>query len=231
MTFDLRQPPRLSLVAHIEEQLRDALVSGKLRPGQRLSIRELAQQLGTSPTPVREALIRLAAAKILVSEPNQAFRVPLPTRREYLEICKIRRAVEGLAAEEAALAIDAEGITRLEGLAAEFRTAKKAGDAKTALMYNRRFRFTLYSYAGMPHLLGIIESLWLRIGPCFNYLYPQTSITSDGYHNYDDAIAALRQRDVVAVRKAIEKAINQGAELLLSHLPDDAADARQASVR
>jgi GntR family colanic acid and biofilm gene transcriptional regulator len=217
----LNQPQRQSLVSNIEDQLREAMLSGRLQPGQRLKTRELARQLGTSLTPVRESLIRLVAAGALTAAPAQAFQVPILTKREYLEICKIRQAVEGLAAEEAAKVISDAEIDELEILAQDFLEAKREGDAVRALECNKRFRFALYSCAGMPNLMTIIESLWLRIGPCFNYLYPQQPIRTESHHNYEDLIAALRRGDSAAVKRAIERAIVDGVELLLPYLADD----------
>lgn len=221
MDFALRQAPRQSLVSSIETQLRDALISGRLRPGERLNIRDLAQQLGTSPTPAREALIKLAAAGAVDAEPGQSFRVPTLTRSEYQEISCIRRAVEGLAAEQATPRISADEIARLAEIEERFLNAKRDGNVEQALFYNKQFRFTLYEAASMPNLLAMIESLWLRIGPCFNYLYPQPPIGKPSHHNYDDVIAALRAKDAAAVRAAVERAIEQGSDILLPHLTSD----------
>lgn len=229
MPIVLNQPQRQSLVSNIEDQLREAMLSGRLKPGQRLKTRELARQLGTSPTPVRETLIRLVAAGALTVAPAQAFQVPILTRREYMEICKIRQAVEGLAAEEAANIISESEIDELEAIAKEFLEAKRHGDALRALECNKRFRFSLYSRARMPNLTTIIESLWLRIGPCFNYLYPQQPIRTVSHHNYEQLIDALRRADAVAVRSAIERAIVDGAEILLPYLAQDEAPARARS--
>lgn len=62
MQIGFSAPPRKSLTAHVESQLRDALIEGRLEPGQRLVTRELAESLGISITPVREALVRFAAS-------------------------------------------------------------------------------------------------------------------------------------------------------------------------
>lgn len=221
MSIALQQAPRQSLVDHIEAQLREALISGRLQPGERLNTRALAAQLGTSLTPVREALIRLVATGALAAEPAQAFQVPLRGRAEYREICLIRRSVEGLAAEQAAARIDPASIPTLVEMSEAFREAKRSGTVAEALAHNKAFRFTLYAAAAMPQLLELIELLWLRIGPSFNYLYPQPRLALEGHHNYDDVVAALRRRDGSAVRAAIERAIDEGAALLLPHLAEE----------
>jgi len=179
---------------------------------------------------VREALIKLAAPGAVDAEPGQSFRVPIVTRAEFLEISKIRRAVEGLAAAEATPRIADEQITSLAEIERQFLDAKTKGNVAEALHYNRQFRFTLYEAAGMPNLLIIIEGLWLRIGPCFNYLYPQPPIGTQGHHNYDDVVAALQKRDASAVRAAVERAIDQGGQILLPHLPNDGLDQSSATT-
>ena len=233
MPVEFRKAPRRSLVLHIERQLRDALMAGCLRPGERLVTRELADQLGASITPVREALLKLVATGALDVAPAQAFTVPVVSRRRYLEICDIRKAVEGLAAERAAERVEKSQSAALEAIARDFQAAKSRGEVREALEYNQAFRFAVYELSAMPTLLDVIESLWLRLGPCFNYLYPQPRFSSDDRHSYDDLMEALRARDGSLARAAIERAIDQGAAILLEHLPADGGKsvARSESAR
>lgn len=211
-------PPRKSLTAYVEDEIRKALVEGRLEPGARLVTRDLAEALGVSITPVREALVRFAASGILAADPAQSFRVPSMTAEQYSEIAEIRRSVEGLAAEKAATRIAAPDIARMEALLAQYRAAKVARDQHLALRLNKEFRFTLYAAAGMPTLLGVIETLWLKTGPGFNYLYPDEHNGFLDHHNYDDLLAALRGRDAAAARAAVEKAIDDGARIVLQAL-------------
>ena len=64
----------------------------------------------------------------------------------------------------------------------------------------------------MPTLLGVIEMLWLKAGPGFNYLYDGEKRTVTEHANYEDLLAALRSRDQDGARKAIEHAIDDGAK-------------------
>ena len=196
-------------------------MAGFLHPGERLNTRDLADQLGASITPVREALLKLVATGALEIAPAQAFTVPVVSRRRYLEICDIRKAVEGLAAERAAERIDGTQLAALATVAQDFQAAKSFGDVREALELNKTFRFGVYEHAAMPTLLDIIKALWLRLGPCFNYLYPQPRLDR---HSYDDLIEALRAADGPAARSAIERAIDQGAGILLNHLPTENVD-------
>jgi len=224
VTQTLRTPLKNSLTQLVERELRDALISGRLRPGEALKIRDLATRLGVSPTPIREALMKLAAERAIEANHARSFRVPVLTREGYVEICAIRRVVEGFAAAQAArLATPAE-IRTLRGINRQFQDAKAKGDAAATLTHNQRFRFGLYSLSRMPSLLAIIESLWLRIGPAFTLLYPRAPSDPEYRQEYADALRALERRDPEAARAAIERAIDIGSLRILAHFNHPAAE-------
>ncbi|MFD2174006.1 FCD domain-containing protein [Rhodobacter lacus] len=210
--------PRKSLVTHVEDELRAALIEGRLAPGTRLVTKDLAASLGMSITPVREALVRFAASGVLTAEPAQSFRVPQLTVAQYSEIAQIRKAVEGLAAFNAAPRITAQELGEMEQLLKRYLAAKAGSDTHQALTLNKDFRFVLYRAAGMPTLLGVIEMLWLKVGPGFNYLYPEERAAIDTHGNYNDLMAALRAGDAEQARVAIDHAIDDGAAIVLAAL-------------
>jgi GntR family colanic acid and biofilm gene transcriptional regulator len=202
----------------VEDEIRAALIEGRLEPGTRLVTKDLADSLGMSITPVREALVRFAASGVLTAEPAASFRVPTMTVAQYSEISEIRKAVEGLAAFNAATQISAQEITSMQALLKEYLTAKAEKDHHLALTLNKKFRFVLYSAARMPTLLGVIETLWLKAGPGFNYLYPEVRSVPSDHHNYDDLMLALKGKHAEAARVAIEHAIDDGARIVLEAL-------------
>lgn len=210
--------PRKSLVTHVEDEIRMALIEGRLEPGTRLVTKDLADSLGMSITPVREALVRFAASGVLTAEPAQSFRVPTMTVAQYLEISEIRKSVEGLAAFKAASQISGKEIAQMRVLLKKYLAAKTAKDQHLALALNKEFRFVLYASARMPTLLGVIEMLWLKAGPGFNYLYPEVQSASGDHHNYDDLMQALQEKSADAARAAIEHAISDGAQIVIEAL-------------
>lgn len=215
--IEMEKAQRLSLTAQVESTLRSALIVGKLKPGARLVTRDLAAQLGTSITPVREALLRLVSAGALDATPAAAFLVPEITSERYGEITIIRKELEGLAVRVAASMIDKKQLSELRKLCTRFKQAKVSGDVEQALEANLAFRFTLYSYAKMPTLEALIEQLWVQIGPCFNYLYPQSMEMAQGHHNYDNLLQALERKESELSENLIAKAIDDGSEILSSH--------------
>jgi DNA-binding GntR family transcriptional regulator len=81
--------------------LRELIMSGRVQPGQRLTLKSLSEAVGTSQMPVREALRQLAAEGALEFLPNKSVRVPLMTKEKFLELLAIRLQVECLALEHA----------------------------------------------------------------------------------------------------------------------------------
>src|SRR5215813_9757822 len=81
------------------EQIKKGLISGAFRSGQTLVIRSLADEYGISATPVREALQRLVAERNLELLPNRSIIVPILSAERFIELVRVRRELEGLAAE------------------------------------------------------------------------------------------------------------------------------------
>lgn len=82
--------------------LRDMITSGQLEPGQRVTERGLAGRLGVSPTPVREAISRLAHERLLVRVDGRTLQVAAPSLRRLREMLRIQAALQGVAARLAA---------------------------------------------------------------------------------------------------------------------------------
>lgn len=210
----MEKAQRISLTLQVENSLKGALITGSLKPGARLVTKEIADKLGTSITPVREALLRLVSAGALQATPAQAFLVPEVTLKRYNEINAIRKQLEPMAVAAACQNMPETKLDALRALSDNFSAAMHQGDVQKAIHANRVFRFTLYQYAEMPTLHSLIEQLWVRIGPCIHYLHEELSEVPAATYHYDDLLSALEQRDVTASREAIDKAIDEANILL-----------------
>jgi len=212
--FDLDKAQRLSLTVQVESRLKSALILGMLKPGARLVTKEIAQQLGTSITPVREALLRLVASGALDVTPAQAFLVPIMSICRYQEITTIRKTLEGMAVQKAARDINQTELVRLMHLRDIFISAKEVS-VEAVLKANREFYFQLFSYAKMPTLNELIEQLWVRIGPSFNFLYSLFDEVSIIPQNYDELLAALTEKDEERSVSAIHQTIDLDSNMLM----------------
>ncbi len=205
-----------TLTDRVYASIRGALLSGAFVPGQRMPIRDVADALGVSLTPAREALGRLVAERVLVSTPNKSVFVPSLTRQELAEIYQLRRMLEGFAAQEAVPKLGSAGLAMLEQTQVELVAAMDRKDYGQVLLKNQAFHFGLYAAAELPLGLQIIETLWLRIGPYLNLLYPEFGRNRRGVAHHAEALEGLRDGDPDAVRRAIEADLSDG-ERLLAH--------------
>lgn len=205
-----------TLGERVTGELRALLIAGRLAPGEKLSLRRVAEALGVSMMPVREAVSRLAADKALEVLPGRAVRVPVLTLAQFRELTRIRLVVEGFAAEEATKVItDAQIAVVAEHEAAFLAAAKDPPDPAAAVAANRDLHFALYEAAGMPSLVEMISRLWLKAGPILNLDMRHEPKRLDGGSAvvaHAQLLAALRRRDPAAARQALVEDISAAAE-------------------
>ncbi|MGR3373441.1 GntR family transcriptional regulator [Pseudooceanicola nanhaiensis] len=222
----------LPLSEIVYAKLRRALMRAELKPHERLKVRDLAQKMGTSETPVREALFQLAHEGAIEIRPRYYIRVRRLTLAEYTEVRDIRLQLEPLAAERALPHIDDAAIDALAATHDALVAAEARGDWQTALQTNFDFHFGLYTRSGMPTLTEVLEGLWIRIGPLLSELYPDAHPTYSERHQHLNVLDALRARDAYALREAIRMDLMEGGRNLRQHLMEyEAAAAAQAGTR
>ncbi len=235
-------PPRLARIAHatlyekVYEELRNALMSGRFLPGETLTIRGVAEALGTSIMPVREALRRLAAQRAVEFHADRSIRIPLLDEQSFDELLEMRFLLEGRA-----VAAAAQRMTRSEwGAANALNSAyvDAAGDATPTkrLLANRHFHFTIYQAARAPLLLSLIEMMWLQSGP---YLMAPmgwraapkegSSYFASGIIHHDELLDALNRGDAAAAAAAVQADIRDAAQAYRAVLA--AREAEQSSLQ
>lgn len=217
MTHQLDNLSHVNLGKSVYATLREALAAGRFQPNDRLRIRELALQLGTSVTPVRDAMLQLVQEEALVLRSPRDFRVPVLSVARYLEIRALRLELEGLGAFEAARRIDDASLADLERLLLANEEAIARHDLAAALQCNQAFHLGLAQAAGMPTLKRFVDHLWMQTAPLIAAGYAAFSPDMRVGHHHA-IIAALRQRDGAAARQAIEQDILDGGAQMLAHV-------------
>jgi DNA-binding GntR family transcriptional regulator len=147
----------------VESVLRDAIVSGTLAPGQRLTERELVEMTATSRTLVREALRQLEAERLIAVMPNKGAVVRELTVAEAKEIYAVRAVLEGLAARQFSEAADAAAMQKLRGAADAAIAAYEREDLGRALEYHNAFYDVLFEGAANDTLRSMLATLHARI--------------------------------------------------------------------
>lgn len=219
---------RTNLASQIYAHLRERLMSATFQPGQRLKIRELAKSLGTSETPVREALIQLVRDRALEMKEGYFIKVRRLALAEYIELRDIRLTLEPLAAERAVPHIDGNEIKLLTSIHRKLIQAEKSRDYRSALQLNFDFHFGIYRRSGMPQLTELLDRIWVQVGPMMNFLYPHGHPRYDGAHQHLNILRGLQERNVKLVRKAIRDDMIEGGRDFVRVLEEIEANPNRA---
>jgi DNA-binding GntR family transcriptional regulator len=182
-----------SVVDHVYSALRERILSGELPRGTKLRQASLAEELGVSRTPLREALRRLATEGLVEFSPNRGATVSELDFGDMRHAWSARVALEPGAARLAAERRDDEAIAAMREAVVEQRRVGNDRDASFAA--NRRFHLRLAAASGNPHLTRFAEMLWVpRIGvPIYQAqaVEPQGAQRwADEHEQIVDAIAA-----------------------------------------
>jgi DNA-binding GntR family transcriptional regulator len=156
-----RDRPRINTTQqHAVDWLRAAIVRGDLRPGARIPQEEVAERVGVSVAPVREALRVLEGEGQITYIPRRGYFVTVLRIEDLEEIYELRKLLEARAVRRAIEHYDRHLLERVADAADECRRATEARDIGNELAANRRFHFALFEPAGQPVQLKIIKMLW-----------------------------------------------------------------------
>jgi DNA-binding GntR family transcriptional regulator len=201
--------------------LSERLIAGEYSPGSKLSLRKLADTLGVSMTPVREAINRLVADRAVEVTPNRAVRVPTMTVPQFRELTQLRIDIEGMAAFRAASLRADEDIKEMVLHEAAFREEgrKSKPDLAKVVSANQRLHFAIYRSTRSPMLVEIIAGLWLKAGPILNLdmrSSPERLASGHALGLHAAAVDAIERRDGEAARAAIAADIHNASEFIIA---------------
>lgn len=148
-----------SLTRLIAEQLKQAISSGKLQPGEKLSEDALMASVGVGRVPLREALRRLEADGYVTFLPNEQVVVSKPTVEEIQDYYTIASVLEGLAARLAVERARPEEVERLRELHQHLKQACKGQDAERYFQANSRFHRFIAELAGNERLYRMVDQM------------------------------------------------------------------------
>jgi DNA-binding GntR family transcriptional regulator len=204
-----------TLPARIARVLVDRIVSGQLRPGEKVGQDALAAEFGASHVPVREAFRRVEARGLLVSEPRKGVRVSSLDDASIVEITCMRVALESLALRRAMPAIAAGDVARAK---AAIEAGAEAQDMQAWEAANRAFHEALYRPCAMPRLLAGIDMLHESRT---RYMHATASCVAwdpGSQREHRQLLAAVRKGDVEQACRLLEKHIADAGETLMQGL-------------
>lgn len=217
----LKRKEGVTLGESVRTMLSERIIGGEFAPGDKLSLRVLADLLGVSMTPVREAVSRLVADRALEVAPNRAVRVPILNIAQFRELTRLRIDIEGGAAFHAARCRDDADIKAMSAQEAAFlkEGRKLKPNLAKVTSSNQKLHFAIYRAAKSPMLVDLIAGLWLKAGPILNLdmrSSPDRIRTGKTFGLHAAAVAAIRGGDAEGARAAIAGDIQSASEFIIS---------------
>ena len=175
------------------ENLREAILEGNLKPGQRLMEVQLAEQLGVSRTPVREAIRKLELEGLVVMIPRKGAYVANMSLKDVIDVLEIRSSLEGLAASLSAERITDEDIKTLESIVEEFEQNVDESNVEALLKNDVEFHECIFKSTNNKKLHQLINSLWEQV-----YRFRVTYIS-----DYDSTVNIIEEHKMIldAIKK------------------------------
>jgi DNA-binding GntR family transcriptional regulator len=212
-------PLSRSASAAANEVIREAIIDGRLAPGQRLKEEELARELGMSRTPVREALLRLQSEGLVESLPRRGAIVRSYAVDELDEMYQLRAVLEGYAARRAATRISPEDVIRLEDSCARFDRLRAEDDLLDLVQENLFFHNVILEAAASDRLGPMVRKV-IDIPLVYKSFYwysPEQKLISEHYHK--QLTRALRLGDAERAELIMREHVLEARDFLLAQLP------------
>ena len=203
MEASLKKPKRSTLMAQALAHVREAIINGELKPGDRLIETQLAEQMQISRFPLREALRYLEKEGLVENIPFKGTYVSRFAEQDMEEVFSLRGAIEGLALQILVNRIDDEKLRTLEGVIRDMETSAQNGDAAKVVAHDLRFHRTICEMSGHRKLLLFWEMLE-------HHIYMFLTIEKEVYNP--------PERYVITHKPIVEALQKQNPELVLARL-------------
>lgn len=188
--------------------LRQAILKGELEPGERLMEIQLADRLGVSRTPIREAIRKLELEGLVLMIPRKGAEVAKISEKSLRDVLEVRRSLEELAIELACQRMSDEDIRDLADAADAFRAAVQTADAMTIAETDEHYHDIIYNGTGNHRLVQILNNLREQM-----YRYRLEYIKDADKRQilvveHDHILKAIKERHVIEAKAAIREHID-----------------------
>ena len=219
--------PRTQLADDVAGYVRDLIVSGQVRAGEFLRLESLAEQLGTSVTPVREALVSLRGEGFVLLQPRRGFVVAPFTKQDILDLYQVQAYLAGELAARACARLGEEDRDRLHAVQRELAASHARQDPSAVERLNHDFHRTINLAASAPKLTQFLVTA-TRYSPqlFFAQIAGWAQASSD---DHAAILAALDQTDADRARDAMAGHVAKAGALLAEHLQSQGVWAQEES--
>lgn len=202
----------------VYEQLRQAMLKGSLKPGERLVERKLAEQLGVSRTPVREAIRMLQLEGLVVHLPRVGSVVAQVTDDEVVDIYRIRAVLEGLAARMAAEKINPTQLQQLTNLLETIEELAKERDFDRLEKVHQEYNDLIYQVADSMRLYGMITTLVDHITRYARVGYCHPGRIEEATREHRQLVEAIKMRDGALAERVAREHIDNSRRAYFSEI-------------
>lgn len=199
----------------IYRSLRNGLLEGRYAEGERMVQRAIAERMGTSRIPVRDALKRLEVDGLLAKDENGSYYCKPFGAEDLEEIYELRMLLEPLALRKALPHMDAETLGYLRELLTAMDDSVAAKDADRYVDLNREFHMTLYEASHQPRLIQMIKGLWSGRPLFIAGDLGQTKSAGEHY----DIMKAIEAQDGERAAALLHEHVRGSLEVLRDRLP------------
>jgi DNA-binding GntR family transcriptional regulator len=194
------------------------ILTGALEPGRRFTQQELAQALGVSTMPVREALLRLTHDGLIAASPNRSYQVEHTTQADIEDIYWTHSMLAGELAARACARSDDALVLRLREVLEHNARALALGDLNAMENGNWAFHRAINLAAASPKLLLLLQTTLSFIPHGFYALVSDWATASERSHA--KILEAIERRDAEAARAASVEHVHEAADLLIKHFSE-----------
>lgn len=212
--LELNADAYLPLRDVVFQTLREAILRGDLKPGERLMELQLASKLGVSRTPIREAIRMLRQEGLAITIPRRGAEVAGMTEKDMEDVLRIREALECLAVQLACEKITEEQIGLLEENMASFQEAIKSKNVKMIADFDIKFHDIICAASENTRLVTLLNNLREQI-----YRYRVEYLKDEQYYpnlieEHEQIIEGLKSRDKEYVEEMIKKHVDNQADVM-----------------
>lgn len=205
--------------ALVHGALREAILGGSLAAGVRLNLSQLARQLGTSETPVREALYRLESERLVRVEPHAGFIVTEVRVADLVENLILRRSIEALATRMAAVVMTQEDLASLSAYVDEMEVLATQRDWSGYVAVNKRFHRAIIEFCPLPVLRRTAVELW-EVGERTRELFiRKPSFESNLEHR--QMLEAIAAKDFDLLDRLVKQQKSNSIQVAMATLGED----------
>lgn len=202
----------------VYENLRKAILEGKLKPNERIVEKEYAEKLNISRTPIREALRKLEIEGLVQYIPRKGVIVNTIDKEEIIETYEIRKALEGLAIRYVVQRITDEEITTLKELMDLMEESNKAEDFEKVLEACKGFNDVILKASRMPKIAGLINTMAEQLERYKRVTMSQSIRRSSAIQEHREIFQAIANRDSTAAERLVIEHLEASQKAFLENL-------------